>query len=183
VERPDGDHQPSPPHAASQGQLKIGTRGTPFLRAIVCHSLTFHKWELGVITEGRTQTKGRKMKTLLCGLFGLVLISSVTMLTATDTLAKNDGNGGNGNGNAYGQNGGNGNGSGGNGNGNAYGQNEGNGNGQYGQSGQYGQVGNQNGNTHAVPIPGTLLLFGAGFAGFAAWRYRHEWHSENDMPS
>lgn len=92
------------------------------------------------------------MKTLLGRLFGLVLVGSATMLAPTNVLADP---GGNGNGNAYGLNGG-------NGIGNAY-----------------GLINNTN-NTHAVPIPATLLLFGAGFAGFVVWRERHERRSKND---
>jgi hypothetical protein len=92
------------------------------------------------------------MKTLLGRLFGLLLIGSATLLAPTNVLAAP---GGNGNGNAYGLNGG-------NGIGNAY-----------------GLINNAN-NTHAVPIPGTLLLFAAGWAGFATWRWRQERHSKND---
>ncbi|MBI5853940.1 MAG: PEP-CTERM sorting domain-containing protein [Nitrospirae bacterium] len=31
----------------------------------------------------------------------------------------------------------------------------------------------------SVSVPGTLLLFGAGFAGFAAWRWRKNRHNKD----
>ncbi len=96
------------------------------------------------------------MRTLLCGLFSLTLIASATMLTNTDAFAVP----GNNNGNHFGQinNGNNGN------NGNHFGQiNNGNNGNAYGQT-------VSNGNGGSVPIPGTLLLFGAGFAGLVVWQ-------------
>ena len=88
------------------------------------------------------------MITLLCGFFSLALIGGATMLTPTDALAVPGEN----NGNHYGQinNGNNGD------NGNHYGQ----------EKNEY----KYNGNGGTVPIPGTLLLFGAGFAGLVAWQ-------------
>jgi hypothetical protein len=65
------------------------------------------------------------MRTLLCGLFSLVLMGGATMLTVTDVLADPGENNGN----------------------------------------HYGQI--KNG---SVPIDGTLLSFGIGFAGLVAWQ-------------
>ena len=71
------------------------------------------------------------MKTLVCGLFSLVLVASAPMLMTTDALADPGENNGN----------------------------------------HYGQIKNgNNGNNGSVPIPGTLALFGAGFAGLVAWQ-------------
>lgn len=71
------------------------------------------------------------MRTLLGGLFSLMLIGSATMLMTTAALADPGENNGN----------------------------------------HYGQIKNgNNGNDRAVPIPGTLVLFGAGFAGLVAWQ-------------
>ena len=80
------------------------------------------------------------MRTLLCSLFSLVLVVSVTMITAIDSLADPGEN----NGNHYGQinNGNNGN--------------------------HFGQI--KNGNSQSVPIPATLILFAGGFAGLIAWQ-------------
>jgi hypothetical protein len=33
--------------------------------------------------------------------------------------------------------------------------------------------------SRAVPIPGALMLFGGGFAGFVAWRWRKNRHSKD----
>jgi hypothetical protein len=59
-----------------------------------------------------------------------------------------------------------------NNNGNPFGWSNNNGN-------QFGWFNNGNGRPYnSVPIPGTLLLFGGGFAGFAAWRRRIDRRSE-----
>jgi hypothetical protein len=39
----------------------------------------------------------------------------------------------------------------------------------------------RNGGGHAVPIPGTLLLFGAGFAGLVAWQKKDGRRPTDDM--
>jgi len=39
---------------------------------------------------------------------------------------------------------------------------------------------NGNGNPHAVPIPGSLLLFGGGFAGLIGWQWMRDRHRSQD---
>jgi hypothetical protein len=34
--------------------------------------------------------------------------------------------------------------------------------------------------SNAVPIPASLAMFGAGFAGFLVWRWRQKRHSKHD---
>ena len=78
------------------------------------------------------------MRTLLYGLFSVVLAGGATMLTNTDALADPGENNGN----------------------------------------HYGQI--KNG---SVPIDGTILLFGVGFAGLVAWQVTSQRKRVNEKTS